>query len=171
MASVTEAKTYDVKRPIDAAPAPLATPMIGPGVAPPRPHQMETSMDQMTRTTAGFSRVAEDAADFSRGNVEALTHAGQAYMTGLQELSRHLLASMQSMAEQALETGRALGSVKSLKEATDLQTTYARTAFERALAEQGKLQAAMVKLTETAFAPLTARMTLAMEKATKPVTV
>ena len=63
-----------------------------------------------------------------------------------------------------MSTFKALTGAKSLKDAFDLQASLARTALEKTMAESGKLTDASLKLTEQALAPLTARVTLAMEK-------
>ena len=54
--------------------------------------------------------------------------------------------------------------MKSLKEAIDLQTNLARSSVEKAVAETGQLTDASLKLAEQALAPMTARVTLAVEK-------
>jgi phasin family protein len=62
---------------------------------------------------------------------------------------------------------KAIAASKSLKDAFDLQTSLARGAIEKSLAESGKLTDASLKLTEQALAPITARVTLAVEKFSK----
>jgi hypothetical protein len=57
--------------------------------------------------------------------------------------------------------------VKSLKDAIDLQTSFARATLEKTLAESGKLTDASMKLTEQTLAPITARVSLAVEKFAK----
>ena len=49
----------------------------------------------------------------------------------------------------------------------DLQASLARSTMEKTLAESGKLTDASFKLTEQAIAPITARVTLAVEKFAK----
>ena len=61
-------------------------------------------------------------------------------------------------------TIKALSGVKSLKEAMDLQTSMARSSMETVMAETGKITDASMKLAEQAMAPITARVTLAVEK-------
>jgi hypothetical protein len=53
--------------------------------------------------------------------------------------------------------------VKSVKAAVDLQTNYPKSTIEKAVTEANKLADAAVKVTEQAIAPLTARVTLAVE--------
>lgn len=126
-----------------------------------------TSVDQLTKTTEGFYKSAEDAVEFGRGNFEAFTKATQAYVTGLQDLSRQAFAVAQGFGEQAVENAKALASVKSLKEAADLQAGFVRTSLEKSVAETTKLNEAAFKLAEQASAPIAARWTLAVEKFTK----
>jgi hypothetical protein len=45
----------------------------------------------------------------------------------------------------------------------ELQSGFARTAFEKAVAESNKMADASIKLTEQTLAPITARVTAAVE--------
>ena len=130
---------------------------------------VEKTMESANRTAGDMMKAAEDAAEFSRGNLEALTKASQLYMTGVQDLSRQTLAIFQAFSEQAIEGMKAMSSMKSLKDAADFQATFAKTAFERAMNDSTKLSEAAIKVAETAIEPISARMTLAMEKVGKPV--
>jgi phasin family protein len=130
---------------------------------------MEKSVEQANKAAEGLFKAAEEAAEFSRGNVEAVAKAAQAYVVGVQDLGRQSFALFQGLTDQALENAKALSSVKSLKEAAELQATFARNAMERTFSESAKLQEAALKLAETSFAPISARMTMAVEKMTRPV--
>ncbi|MFB9968817.1 phasin family protein [Pseudoroseomonas cervicalis] len=129
---------------------------------------MEKSMDQATRTTEGFYKATEEAVEFGRGNIEALTKATQTYVTGLQDLSKQAFAVMQAMNEQAIANAKALATVKSLKEAAELQSSFAKAQLEKSISEATKLNEAAFKLAEQSSAPIAARMTLAMEKMARP---
>jgi len=129
----------------------------------------EKTMDQMNRAAGGMFKAAEEAAAFGRGNAEALAKSAQAYVSGVQDLSRQTAAMVQGLTEQALEGAKALSGVRSLKEAAEIQAGLARTAFERAITETTKLQETALKVAEQSFAPLSARMTLAVEKMGRPV--
>lgn len=131
--------------------------------------RMEHIMSQTTKATEGVYKAAEEAAEFSRGNLEAFTKATQIYVAGLQDLSKQTMAMMQGLTEHAIEGAKALAAVKNLKDATDIQTNYTRAAMEKTLSEGAKLQEASLKLVETTMAPITARMTLAVEKVSKPI--
>ena len=128
----------------------------------------EKGMDQVNRAAGGMFKAAEEAAAFGRGNVEALAKSAQAYVSGVQDLSRQTAAMVQGLTEQALEGAKALSGVRSLKDAAEIQAGLTRAAFERAIGETTKLQETALKVVEQTFAPLSARMTLAAEKISRP---
>jgi phasin family protein len=112
-------------------------------------------------------KTAEDFVAFSQGNVEALVKSGQIWATGVQDLSKQMAATAQASMEESLSTFKALTAVKSFKEAFDLQAAFARSAMEKTVAESSKLTDASFKLTEQALAPITARVTVAVEAFSK----
>jgi len=109
-------------------------------------------------------KTAEEFMSFGQGNVEAVLKSGQIWAEGVQEFGKTFAATAQAQLEQSMNTWKALAGVKSLKEVLDLQTNLARGAVEAAVAETGKLTDASMKLAEQALAPITARVTLAVEK-------
>jgi phasin family protein len=141
-----------------------------------------TLKDGMAQATAGFEKTqakvkegleqvmktAEELVQFSQGNVEAFVKSGQIWAEGVQSISKQVATSAQTSVEQNLSTLRALTNVRSVKEAIDLQANLARSSVEKAISDSGRLADASVKLAERALAPLTARVTLAVEKFAKP---
>jgi phasin family protein len=130
---------------------------------------MEKNMEQVTKSAEGFFKAAEEAAEFGRGNMEAMTKSAQLFAVGFQDIGKQVFAVTQALTDHALESAKALAAVKSLKEAADIQAAFAKASLERSMSEAAKLQEAAFRLTETASAPLTARMTLAAEKFGKPL--
>lgn len=130
---------------------------------------VEKTMETANKTAGDMMKAAEEAAEFSRGNLEAITKASQLYVTGVQDLSRQTMAMFQAFSEQAIEGVKALSAMKSLKDAADFQASFTKTAFERAVNDSTKLSEAAMKLAETSIQPISARMTLAMEKMGKPL--
>jgi phasin family protein len=142
---------------------------------------VENLKDGMSRATAGFAdtqakvkegmekamKTAEEMVAFSQGNLEAMVKCGQIWAAGVQDIGKQMAATAQASFEETMSTFRAMSSVKSLKDAFDLQASLARTTLEKTLAESGKLTDASMKLTEQALAPITARFSLAMEKFAK----
>ncbi|GAN78112.1 phasin family protein [Acidisphaera rubrifaciens] len=125
---------------------------------------LEKSQVQMKEGMDKVMKGAEDLMAFGQGNVEAFVKSSQIWAAGVQDLSKHVAATAQSTFEETLATFKALTSVRSFKDAFDLQASYARASMEKAMAETGKLTDASFKLAEQAAAPITARVTLAVEK-------
>lgn len=138
---------------------------------------LKQTMGGISRATAGFeqtrahllenaeaaARKAADAVRFGQGNIEALTKSAQIWMTGVQDLSKQVAASFQSSVQETTGAFKTLSTVKSLREAFDLQCGYARTAMEQAIAESGRLTQASLQLTEQALAPVAERVRLGGE--------
>ncbi|MFM2150146.1 MAG: hypothetical protein RLZZ187_2452 [Pseudomonadota bacterium] len=130
---------------------------------------MEKNMEQVTKQAETFFKAAEEAAEFGRGNLEAVTKSAQLMAVGFQDLGKQVFAVTQALTDHAMESAKALAAVKSLKEAADIQAAFAKASMERSMSEATKLQEATLRMAEQAYAPLTARMTLAAEKFGKPL--
>ena len=130
---------------------------------------VEASQLQFKEGITKTMKTAEEVVAFSQGNMEALIKSGQIWSTGLQDITKQMASSMQASYEEAMSAFKAMTSVKSLKEAVDLQVGLARSAVEKSVTESSKYTDASFKLAEQAIAPLSSRMTLAVEKFSKPV--
>jgi phasin family protein len=127
----------------------------------------EATQVKMKEGVEKAMKTAEELVAFNQGNIEALVKASQIWASGLQDLSKSLAAAAQASMDESMAALKALTSAKSLKDAFELQSSFARAALEKSLAESGKLTDASFKLTEQALAPITARVTVAVEKFAK----
>jgi len=110
---------------------------------------------------ATMTATAETMIDFGHQNVEALMRASQIWTTGLQMIGSQIAASANSQMEQAMGTIRQMSSVKSVKDAVELQTNLIRSAVDAMVAQSGKLSDASVTLAEQTMQPIAARLTAA----------
>lgn len=170
--SATKAKTSAVAENVTAAAAQAADVS-----AKTFEKSISTARENIEKATRGFEvsqvkikesvekamKNSEEALAFAQGNVEALVKASQIYAAGLQDISTQIASSSKATIEESVTFSKSLMGVKSVKEAVDLQTGFTRTAIEKAVAESNKYTDAAVKLAEKALAPLTARMTVAVE--------
>ncbi len=127
----------------------------------------EKTQAKMQEGVAKAMKTAEEMVAFGQGNMEAFAKSGQIWAAGIQELQKQMAATAQASFEGAVATFKAMSAAKSLKDAFDLQASLARGTIEKTLAESGKITDASLKLTEQALAPITARVTLAVEKFAK----
>ena len=107
---------------------------------------------------------AEDMFAFTQGNFEALTKSSQILVTGIQDLSQSFAASARASMDETIGTFKAMAGAKSVKEAVELQSKLVRSAMETAVSHTGQVTDTSLKLSEQAFAPISARIALASEK-------
>ena len=108
-------------------------------------------------------KTAEEFVAFGQGNIEAFVQSGQIWAAGVQDLSKQVAATAQAQMEETMSVFKAIASVKSFKDMFELQSSFAKAAMEKTMADSGKLSDASMKLTEQAIAPIAARVTIAVE--------
>ena len=124
---------------------------------------LEQAQAQLKQGYDRAVKTAEQLAKFHQGNLEAMIKASQIFATGLQDISKHVAENAKATLEESVSTFRALTTVKSVKEALELQTSFAKASIEKAMSEGSKLTETSLKLAEQAYAPLTARVNAAVE--------
>ncbi len=124
---------------------------------------IEQTQAQVKEGLARAMKTAEKVTTFSQGNLEAMMKSSQILATGFTELSKLMAASARASLDETMNTVRALTTVKSVKEAVELQTSFARASMEKAMSESGKITEHSLKLAEQAMAPISARVNVAVE--------
>ncbi len=109
-------------------------------------------------------KVAEELADLARANVEAVVEAGRVAAEGARSIGQDVVAKQRDSVEQAADVIRSLAEAKSPTEYLQLQGEFARSQFDRAVAETSKLTESLVKLAGEAFQPLSNRATANAER-------
>ena len=118
--------------------------------------ELKDGMEKVIKTT-------EKVAQFSKGNLEAVVKSGQILTSGLTDMSRLMAENARTGFEEAMSVFKAITSVKSVKEAFELQSSFARTRMEKVMSESGQLTEHSLKIAEQAFAPISARVNAAVE--------
>ena len=110
------------------------------------------------------SALFADAGEFNKGNIEALVESGKVLAAGLQSLGKDYVAETKTAFETVQADVKELAAVKSPADFFKLQGEILRRNFDAAVASGSKHSEAMVKLANDAFAPLSTRVSLAVEK-------
>jgi phasin family protein len=108
-----------------------------------------------------------EAGEFAKGNVEALVEAGKLVSTGAQELGKGYVEEAKAGFETLTADVKELAAVKSPTDFFKLQGEIVRRNLDAAVAQSSKNSEAMMKLVNEAFAPLSSRINLAVEKFNK----
>ena len=109
-------------------------------------------------------KAAEDLAEITKANVEALTEAGRIAVSGARTIGQDALASGREGIEQASAAVKTLAEAKSPTEFFQLQSELVRASFDRVVAECSKLTEQFVKLAGEAVQPLSTRASLNAER-------
>lgn len=109
-------------------------------------------------------KVAEQFADMTRANVEAIVEASRVAANGARTLGQEVVATSRDGIEQAADAIRSLAEAKSPTEYLQLQGNFARASFDRMVAETSKLTENMVKLAGEAFQPISNRASANAER-------
>jgi phasin family protein len=110
----------------------------------------------------------EDFVSLGQANMEAFVKSGQIWAFGVQELMNQFATSTKASFDESAATFKAISSTKSVLEVIELQNKFAMRVVEKALAESNSLINTSIKLTEQTLAPITARVTSAVETFGKP---
>ena len=114
----------------------------------------------------GTSMMGE-ASDFTKGNVEAMMESGKIFAEGMQSFGSEMVTEGRSAFETMSGDIKELAAAKSPTELVKLQGDIMRRSFDHAVATGSKNTEAWIKLTNDAFAPLTSRVSEAVDKMNK----
>lgn len=109
-------------------------------------------------------KAAEELAELYRGNIDAFVEAGRIAASGTQSISQDVVAKSRDSLEQTANTVRSFAEAKSPTELLQLQSDFARTAFDRFVEDSSSLTESMVKLAGEAFQPISNRASANVEK-------
>lgn len=119
-----------------------------------------------TAYAKGTAAVGE-VTEFTKGNVEAVVASGKILGEGFKTLGTDYVAESKKAYATVTADAKALAAVKSPTEFFELQTSFLKRNFESAFALTSKNTEAAVKLAGDAFAPISGRVALAVEKVKK----
>ena len=106
-----------------------------------------------------------EAGEFTKANVEALVESGKVLAAGLQTLGKDYVTEGKSAIETVQADIKELAAVKSPAEFFTLQGEIMRRNFDAAVSSGSKHSEMVVKLANDAFAPISTRVSVAIEKA------
>jgi len=115
----------------------------------------ERFRETIDRSVTAMSEVGA----FGKENVEAIIASATVATKGIEQLSARAVAYSKSAMENHVAATKALMSSKSVQEAIERQSDYARTAFDGYIAEMNKISDLMTGMTRDAMKPLNERFT------------
>jgi len=110
------------------------------------------------------SRMVEEMADLTRGNMEAFVASSKTAAKYVETLTQGAADYNRRSFEQASATLRSFAEVKSPTDFFRLQSDYARSAFDSMISESARVSETMVKMTGEVAEPITSRYSVAAER-------
>ena len=109
-------------------------------------------------------KTAEEMFAFGQGNLDAMTRSGQVLTAGMQDMGQSFAAAAKASLDETVSTMKAMAGVRSIKDAMELQSGLLRSTLEKAVSHTSQMTDSTIKLSEQTFAPIGARLSLAVEK-------
>lgn len=177
-----KAKPAAKATPIPVAKKPAVTKKTETPSNPPITKTKETTMSMKDKVTGGLESVMHEAqtkakeafekssamfgdyAEFAKGNAEAMVESGKILAEGLQDMSTNLVAEGRTAFETVSADLKQMAAAKSPTDLIQLQSEMVRKSFDSAVAYGSKNTEAMLKIASEAMAPISSRVTLAVDK-------
>ncbi len=116
--------------------------------------------DQVEKNLAGLNEMNAH----SKKNLEAVVASVTAVTKGAESLGALYMAYSKTAVENQVAAAKALSGAKSVQEAVELQTTWAKSAMELYMAEVGKMGETVAAAVKDSMKPLNERVTATVEK-------
>jgi phasin family protein len=110
---------------------------------------------------AGFEKAAKSydtVLSFSKDTAEACMKSATVAGKGLETINSEIFSYSKGAIEESIAAGKAILGSKSIHEAIELQTDYAKSAFESYVSELTKFSDLVTSTTKSSFAPLQGRV-------------
>ena len=105
-----------------------------------------------------------EANTHSKKNLEAVVASATAAAKGAEALGAQAVAYSKKAVEDQVAAAKTLSGAKSVQEVVELQTAYAKSAFEAYVAELTKASETVSAVVKESFQPLSERVTAFVEK-------
>lgn len=124
----------------------------------------DTATDKMQAFYARANGLATEMAELGRGNLEAAVEAGRIWTAGLQDIGRTTVEETRTAYEGMTGDVKRMAAVKSPTELMQVHSDLARRNMDAFITQASKNTETMLKLANDVFAPVSNRMSVAMDK-------
>ncbi len=105
-----------------------------------------------------------DVTEFSKENYQALVECSNAAKAGLEELQGEALAFSKQALEESASVAEAAIKARSIQELVEIQSNFAKTAFESYVGQMSKIAGMFSETSRVALDPLNSRVSDVMNK-------
>jgi phasin family protein len=121
------------------------------------PSEIYAGAEMLTSSFAKTAKILETTAEFSKGNAEAYVESATIAGEGFRTISSEISLYSKKAIEESVTATKAIMSSKSIHEAIELQTSFAKMAFGAYVGQLKILNGLFVGTAKDAFAPVQGR--------------
>jgi phasin family protein len=125
---------------------------------------VETAREGFERAAKGFDHLAT----FNRHNIEAFIRSANVAAKGFELINTEILTFSRQALEDSVAATKAVMSSKSLQEAVEVQSDFAKTAFDTYVGQVSKMGDIVQTVTRGAFEPFNDRVKAMVELVQTP---
>jgi len=125
--------------------------------------------ENVEKASSAIFKGYDEIAALNKANIDAVMTSSNTVAKGFESLSKELMGYLQTSVETNVTIAKKVFGAKNLQEVVDIQSDFARSSFDTALAESAKLTEMSVQVTNKAIEPLQSRVHVTVEKFMKPI--
>ncbi|MBI1182592.1 MAG: hypothetical protein GC201_18790 [Alphaproteobacteria bacterium] len=126
-----------------------------------------TSKERYETVMQSFS----DISAAGRENMDAFVSAGTVWAKGIEAVNAEIATISKRNLDDSIAAMKALAAAKTAKEYFELQSDLAKTSWDHIVADSTKIGEMLGEYSKDAMAPIQSRLSAAMEKLSKPLTL
>ena len=143
----------------------MATVLEMPTFSTDKAQAMFGGLNEKAKTAlAKTTKMGEEMTELSKGNVEAIVASTKLAAKGAETIGAEMVETSKKSMEATIAAIKSMAAVKSPTELFQLQSEFAKSSFDTAVADASKFSESWMKLAGEIFQPLSNRYAIAAEK-------
>jgi phasin family protein len=125
---------------------------------------LEITVDNMERMNTNMMKNIEDMTSMNKDMFEAYVSCCTTWAKGCETISKSMMGTWQSAAQQYMQCCKSMLTAKTMKEAMDTQSDFVRSQIDTMMAESTKMSELCVKMASEASEPIQSQWTTMTSK-------
>ena len=130
---------------------------------------LAATQEQLEKATNAAFAGYDELTALGKENLDAVVKASTVLVKGFETLGREAASYGQASIEKSVANAQAIFGAKTLRELVELQSEFAKEAFDSWVEQGTKMGELSMKVANEAFGPIQEQVQLAVEKLLKPV--
>ena len=128
---------------------------------------VSASREQLEKVMPEAGKNFDEAAKAGKANMDAWVKANEILVKGMEKIGQEVTDFSKSASETQMDAAKKLMAVKTVEEAVELQTGWARKYFDTVMSETSKISEMYVKVANETVEPIQARVSATVSKVSK----